>query len=131
MAGARAMILDTCALLWLAQGGGKLSASALKRIQCEPVVYVCAISGFEIGSKQRKGKLTLPATLETWFAAIIDHHDLSVLPLSLEACIRAVELPQIHNDPCDRMIIAAALVGRHPVVTHDAVFGEYGIDLVM
>lgn len=67
------MILDTCALLWLAQGGGKLSASALKRIQAEPVVHVSAISGFEIGIKQRKGKLTLPATLDTWFAAIIDH----------------------------------------------------------
>ena len=131
MAGARAVILDTCALLWLAQGGGRLSASALKRIQAEPVVHVCAISGFEIGIKQRKGKLTLPATLETWFAAIIDHHDLSVLPLGVEACIRAAELSQIHNDPCDRMIIATALLGRHPVVTHDPVFEEYGVDVVM
>ncbi len=125
------MILDTCALLWLAQGGGRLSASALKRIQAEPVVHVCAISGFEIGIKQRKGKLTLPATLETWFAAIIDHHDLSVLPLGVKACIRAAELSQIHNDPCDRMIIATALLGRHPVVTHDPVFEEYGVDVVM
>lgn len=125
------MILDTCALLWLAQGGGKLSASALKRIQAEPVVHVSAISGFEIGIKQRKGKLTLPASLDTWFAAIIDHHDLSVLPLGLEACIRATELPQIHNDPCDRMIIATALMGRHSVVTHDSVFKEYGVDVVM
>ena len=125
------MILDTCALLWLAQGGGKLSPSALKRIQAEPVVHVCAISGFEIGVKQRKGKLTLPATLETWFAAIIAHHDLSVLPLSVDECIRAAELPQLHNDPCDRIIIAAALRGRHPVVTHDNVFEKYGVKVVM
>lgn len=125
------MILDTCALLWLAQGGGKLSASALKQIQAEPVVHVSAISGFEIGIKHRKGKLTLPASLDKWFAAIIDHHDLSVLPLGLEACIRATELPPIHNDPCDRMIIATALMGRHSVVTQDPVFKEYGVEVVM
>ena len=45
------MILDTCALLWVAQGGGALSAAALQRIDTAPVVYVSAISGFEVGTK--------------------------------------------------------------------------------
>jgi PIN domain nuclease of toxin-antitoxin system len=54
-------MLDTCALLWLAQGGGELSEAALQRIEAAPVVYVSAISGFEIGIKVQKGKLELPA----------------------------------------------------------------------
>ena len=54
------MILDTCALLWVAQGGGALSAAALHRIDTAPVVYVSAISGFEIGIKVQKDKLHLP-----------------------------------------------------------------------
>ena len=41
------MILDTCALLWVAQGGGALSTAALQRIDTAPVVYISAISGFE------------------------------------------------------------------------------------
>ena len=55
------MILDTCAILWLAQGGDRLSEAVRQRINVEPVVYVSAISGFEIGIKHQKGKLELPA----------------------------------------------------------------------
>ncbi|MCE2484939.1 MAG: hypothetical protein J4F42_05465 [Desulfurellaceae bacterium] len=54
MAGEQQLILDTCALLWLAQGGGKLSQTTLQRIDSAPMVYVLAISGFEIGIKVRK-----------------------------------------------------------------------------
>ena len=32
MAGAEPVILDTCALLWVTQGGGALSAATLQRI---------------------------------------------------------------------------------------------------
>ncbi len=45
------MILDTCALLWLASGDKKLSRSALKEINAASAVYVSAISGFEIAIK--------------------------------------------------------------------------------
>ena len=124
------MILDTCALLWLAQGGGVLSEAALQGIDAAPVVYVSAISGFEIGIKVRKGKLTLPARPADWFAAVREHHDLEVLPLDLEVCIRSTELPAIHADPCDRMIIAAAQVHHLPVVTTDPIFARYGIETI-
>ena len=40
------MILDTCALLWLACGSKKLSRSTLKEINGSSAVYVSAISGF-------------------------------------------------------------------------------------
>jgi PIN domain nuclease of toxin-antitoxin system len=123
-------MLDTCALLWLAQGGGELSEAALQGIEAAPVVYVSAISGFEIGIKVQKGKLELPARPADWFAAVLEHHDLEVLPLVLDVCIRATELPAIHADPCDRMIIAAAQMHHVPVVTTDPVFSRYGIEVI-
>ena len=121
------MILDTCALLWLAQGGGALSAEALERIEAAAAVYACAISGFEIGIKVQKGKLELPAQPADWFATVLDHHDIDVLPLDLDICIRSTALPAIHADPCDRMIIAAAQLRQVPVVTADAIFAQYDI----
>jgi PIN domain nuclease of toxin-antitoxin system len=123
-------MLDTCALLWLAQGGGELSEAALQGIEAAPVVYVSAISGFEIGIKVQKGKLELPARPADWFAAVLEHHDIEVLPLVLEVCIRAAELPAIHADPCDRMIIAAAQMHHVPVVTTDSLFSRYGIEVI-
>ena len=124
------MILDTWALLWLAQGEGELSEAALQRIDVALVVYVSAISGFEIGIKVQKGKLALPARPADWFTAVLTHHNLEVLPLDLEICIRSTELPAIHADPCDRMIIAAAQVHHMPVVTTDPIFAQYGIEII-
>jgi PIN domain nuclease of toxin-antitoxin system len=123
-------MLDTCALLWLAQGGDELSEGALQGIEAASVVYVSAISGFEIGIKVQKGKLELPARPADWFAAVLEHHNIEVLPLVLEVCIRATELPAIHADPCDRMIIAAAQMHHIPVVTTDPLFSRYGIEVI-
>ena len=124
------MLLDTCALLWLAQGGGRLSGQAREQINREAVVYVSAISGFEIGIKCHKGKLCLPATAQEWFRAIVSHHDLHILALDLDICIRSTQLPAIHSDPCDRFIIATAQKYKMPVVTADPLFEQYGVRIL-
>ncbi len=124
------MLLDTCALLWLAQGGGNLSPETCEKIGQSPVVYVSAISGFEIALKQRKGKLKLPATPEEWFKVVSEHHDLQIIPLDLEICIHSTQLPAIHADPCDRFIIATARIHHFQVVTSDLLFNQYGVDII-
>jgi PIN domain nuclease of toxin-antitoxin system len=121
------MILDTCALLWLAAGDRKLSRAALKEINDAPAVYVSAISGFEITLKAAKGKLELPLPVEKWFERVAEHHGLTVLPLGLEVCIAAAQLPPIHDDPFDRFIIATAKLNNLTVVTSDERFEEYGL----
>jgi PIN domain nuclease of toxin-antitoxin system len=130
MAGQQPVILDTCALLWLVQGGGELSREALRSIGDAAAVYVSAISGFEIGVKVKKGKLQLPARPLEWFSTALEHHDISLVSLNLEVCIRATELPAIHSDPCDRMIIATAQAHGLPVVTTDSVFSRYAVEVI-
>lgn len=124
------MLLDTCVVLWLAEGGKQLSIEARDRIENAPVVYVSAISAFEIAAKYRSGKLKLPVPPAEWFQGIVDHHGLAVQPLDWDVCIAAVELPPVHKDPCDRFIIATARKRHLPVVTGDAVFRSYGIEVV-
>jgi len=124
------MILDTCAILWLAGGGGKLSEDALRKIETSPFVYISAISGFEISLKYKNGKLELPVSPNEWFSVILEHHNISVIPLNIDICIAANELPFIHKDPCDRFIIATAKKHNFPVVTGDSLFKEYGIEVI-
>src|SRR2546423_14352300 len=127
MAGGGSMILDTCALLWLASRDKKLSRSARKEINEALAVYVSAISGFEIAIKVARGKLKLPSPPQEWFEKIVEHHGLAVLPLELNVCITAAQLPPIHDDPCDRFIIAAAKISDLAVVTADERFEKYGL----
>jgi PIN domain nuclease of toxin-antitoxin system len=130
MAGDGAMILDTCALLWLASGDKKLSRTALKKIDAAAAVYVSAISGFEIAIKVASGKLKLPHPPQEWFGKVVAHHGLAILPLELNDCIAAAQLPPIHNDPCDRFIIAAAQLHDLTVVTTDEQFEKYGVPVI-
>lgn len=124
------MILDTCAVLWLAAGSKKLRSTVLKQINQAPVVYVSAISGFEISIKVAKRKLQLPSPPKKWLEEVVTHHSLTILPLELDVCVAGAELPPIHDDPCDRFIIAAAKLHNLPVVTDDRNFEKYGIDVI-
>ncbi|MBN1905709.1 MAG: type II toxin-antitoxin system VapC family toxin [Deltaproteobacteria bacterium] len=121
------MILDTCGLLWLVHDQNKMSHKALEIIKNSPVLYISAISSFEIGLKYKAGKLLLPAPPKEWFQEIIKHHDISIINLDKDICLKATELPDIHRDPCDRFIIATALIKKMAVITADTRFQEYGV----
>jgi len=124
------MILDTCALLWLAAGERRLSRAALKQINEAPAVYISAVSGFEVALKVARGRLELPHPPAEWFTKVIDHHGLSVLPIELNVCITAAQLPPVHDDPCDRFIIATAKLNELAVITTDERFENYGVDVI-
>ena len=124
------MILDTCALLFLANGDRRLSRSARERLGGEPVRWYCAISSFEIALKHQQGKLELPLTPLRWVRELEDRYGLTEFPLDSAVCTAAAELPHHHRDPFDRFIIAAALRLRVPVVTIDPKFSPYGVEVV-
>jgi PIN domain nuclease of toxin-antitoxin system len=124
------MLLDTCALIWLAEGRGKLSRVVLREIQVAPQVCISAVSGFEISLKITSGKLKLPLELAEWFETIVNNHGLTVLSADLPICLKAGQLPAVHFDPCDRLIIATALLNDMPVVTSDSRFAEYGVKTI-
>lgn len=124
------MILDTCALLFLANGDRRLSRSTRARLSRAPVRWFCSISTFEIALKHRQGKLELPLPPLPWLRALEDRYGLAELPLDSAVCTAATELPYHHRDPFDRFIIAAALLLRVPVVTTDPKFSPYGVEIV-
>lgn len=124
------MILDTCALLFLASGDRRLSGAARERLSKEAARWFCAISSFEIDLKYRQKKLELPFPPAQWLRKVSQRYALSEFPVDSALCLAAVTLPNHHRDPFDRFIIAAARRLDVPVVTIDPRFREYGIEVV-
>jgi PIN domain nuclease of toxin-antitoxin system len=124
------LLLDTCALLWLAQGGGALSARAVAAIDEAGMVFISAITAFECTLKYHQRKLELPAPPQIWLNEVLSHHRVEVLPLDLETCVASAELAWHHRDPADRFIIATAKLRQLAIVTGDRSFSLYGVPLL-
>ena len=125
-----AILLDTCALIWIGNGDSSLSLDARQAIEESETVYVSPISLWEISNKCRKGKLLLKYTAREWFDRVLRTYRLTMLPLTNEIMFLAGELEEHHKDPADRMIIASALLNGLMVVTGDRNFPLYGVSTI-
>ncbi|MBQ2629636.1 MAG: type II toxin-antitoxin system VapC family toxin [Kiritimatiellae bacterium] len=124
------LLLDTCALLWLASGDRALSAKARSLIENAPVVYVSPVTAWEIAVKASRGKIQLPISPREWFDSVVKMYGIDVLKLSADDMLLSAELPWLHKDPADRFIIATALKNGFMVVTADGNFGKYGVKTI-
>ena len=127
----RSLLLDTCALLRLANGEFKtFSRSAMATMRDADTLFVSPISEWEISLKWRDGGIELPLEPRELMRQLTNAYLLSLLPLSEEVMFKSTELPNIHRDPADRFIIATALIRNLPVVTTDRRFSQYGVTVI-
>lgn len=56
--------------------------------------------------------------------------DTEAIPVELAHTLRAAELPDLHRDPFDRLIIAQAQILHLPIITADKKFDGYDVTLI-
>ena len=127
----RPLLLDTVAFIFWHADSPRLSPAARRALLEAPnrVVYVSAASAFEIATKVRLGKLTVPSAMLNDFAYVVEADGFRLLDVDAAAAIRAGQLDSAHRDPFDRLIGAQALTLKGAVVTNDAAFAELGVDV--
>lgn len=114
------MLLDTCSLLWLVAKDDHLTEISKDAIRNnQEGLYVSAISFFEIGVKVNKKLLQLPLEPKEWFENVLRLHHLTELPITSSIALLSTQLPEIHRDPADRMIIATAMQHNLTIITPD------------
>ena len=124
------LLLDTCAFIWLAEGGGELSKEAILQINESRFVYTSAITAWEISLLCSKDQLKLPMVPEEWFQQIIKSQDIQVINVTPEIAFLSNNLPRHHKDPADRFIIATAISHNLAIVTTDKKFEEYPLVVI-
>ncbi len=117
-------LLDTCTLIDWALDPKRLSESARLAIaDGRSFVYVSAATAWEIAIKVKLGKLPSPPSLE----ALLKDNRFFELPISIAHAEVTKELPLLHRDPFDRLLIAQAKSERLVLITRDAMFSNYDV----
>ena len=120
-------LLDTHTIIWHFDDSTKLSQKAIEITDNpESRLYICSISLWEIAIKMNLGKLNLNFTLDKLLAAI-NESDVDILQIEDEYLNKLSELPYIHKDPFDRLIIATALLEDLTILTIDENIQKYDV----
>ena len=118
------LLLNTHTPIWALEDNPSLSAPArVAIVDGENMVFVSAVSVWEISIKKALGKLEAPDTL----LDEIERIRFTPLDITLEHADRAGKLPAIHLDPFDRMLIAQAQSEQLTLVTRDAEIQKYQV----
>lgn len=121
-------LIDTNVLLrwyWSAEAVSAAARTVIEETGNEIVVSV--VSLYEIGNKNRLGKLAVGVT-DIELAAEDD--GFRFLAIGRSHARRAATLPWNHRDPWDRLIAAQAMEEGYPLVSTDVAFDASGVERI-
>ena len=125
------LLLDTVAFIWLAENDVSLSRLARDLI-VDPSndVYLSTASAWEIAIKYSIGRLELEIPPQEYVPEQRRLHRIEPLSIVEADALHVGNLPNIHRDPFDRLIIAQAIVQGMSVVTNDSLIRRYPAPVV-
>lgn len=124
-------LLDTHAFLWWVLDNGRLSEKALQYIRNpEREIYLSTVTGWEIAIKYRLKKIALTQKPGIFVMEHVTKSDFLVLPIHMKHALRVADLPDIHEDPFDRLLIAQAQTEKMSLVTADRAIKKYDVDVI-
>jgi PIN domain nuclease of toxin-antitoxin system len=125
------LLLDTHIFLWFITDDPKLDPSHLRAIDDpENTVYLSVAAYWECLVKYRLGKLPLPPSPETALPALRQQHNIATLDIDEKSVSRLANLPLIHKDPFDRIMVCQALEHALTLVTVDEIVSTYPVPLL-
>lgn len=124
------LLLDTHAFLWYITDDARLSRQAAEVIQDEGnEIFLSVVSVWEALAKHQLGKLPLPTPADQYLKSRREQHNIASLSFDEPSLSHLLRLPLHHRDPFDRMLICQALEHELQVLTADALFEQYPINV--
>jgi PIN domain nuclease of toxin-antitoxin system len=122
------LLLDTQIWLWIQADPGRIGRE-LRAALDNPAnsVHVSAASFWEISIKWSIGRLSLPDAPATYIPARLAGEPILTMNIQLEHVLRVSELPLVHSDPFDRLLVAQAMVSGFTIATSDRKLQQYEV----
>ncbi len=123
-------LLDTHAFLWFLQNEIRLPNNTRTTIETNEYIYLSAVSLWEIAIKISIHKLNLKdRSIDDLLSACKDK-SIDILNITSEHIKAIADLPWIHRDRFDRMLVAQAKVEDMTLITCDQYIPQYPIKTV-
>jgi len=125
------LLLDTHIFLWFISGDKRLPKGMQDSIR-DPnnEVYLSVVSLWEAIVKYQLGRLPLPQLPNIYLPIQRQRHRIASLPLDEASVTQLANLPQIHRDPFDRMLICQAMEHGLTIVTVDGAIYAYPVPVL-
>ncbi len=125
------ILLDTQAFLWWITDDTRLSATARELIgDGGNQLLLSTASAWEIAIKTQIGRLSLPDSPVRFVPGQLATNAIEPLPVLLAHGLRVAELPLLHRDPFDRLLVSQCQVEKLPILTADALVSQYDVDVL-
>jgi PIN domain nuclease of toxin-antitoxin system len=120
------IVLDTHIWLWwVNEDVSNLGVTRKEQIESSDEVVVSAISCFEVAWLERHGRIELPCDRANWFEKALSGSGITLVSITPQIASIAVDLPEHHRDPQDRLIIATAIAHEACLMSVDSQFQKY------
>jgi PIN domain nuclease of toxin-antitoxin system len=116
------LLLDTHIFLWWVRGDKKLPKISVEKIKEADEVYISSASIWEVAIKMRLGKISVD--IQSLMEEIHNSYFLE-LPITAQHAAATLELPDIHRDPFDRILLAQAISEPLVFLTADPKLKKY------
>jgi PIN domain nuclease of toxin-antitoxin system len=124
-------LLDTVAFLWGVDAADRLNARSRAILESrDEEIFLSPVVSWEIVIKVARGKLTLSRSVAETLNLAFERFGLQPQPITHVHTLARVELPPIHNDPFDRMLVAQAKCENLAIVTADETLKGYPVEIL-
>ncbi len=118
------LLLDTHAFLWVVAAPDRLSPEAHGAVSDpDNDVLLSVVSPWEIAIKRARGRLRFGSVTEE----LLEDHAIRLHGIDLRHTRELGRLPDHHQDPFDRMLVAQARMDDLTLVTRDASITGYEV----
>ena len=123
------LLLDSHAWLWFVIGDADRFPSDVRDVVEDPKthVVVSVASQWELMIKALRGRLRLPDAPERFLIDLPREVGFRVLDVQPRHVAALADLPHLHADPFDRMLVAQALTEDLVLVTDDEAIRRYPV----
>lgn len=124
------VLLDTHVWLWMLTEPARLGEALDLVSDARNELLLSAASTWEIVIKHGLGRLELPEPPAVYVPDRIRSTQVTPLAIEHSHTLEVAQLPLLHRDPFDRLLVAQARVLRVPVVTADERLAAYDVEVV-